>query len=333
MSSSLVFKFVAVLAALGCSNVFALPAPPEKRAGLKILMGNDDGWFEANFRAFNQKLKQDGHTVAGSAPVQNQSGRGSLELPALPLLFEEGQYGSVPKGSPAQGADPQDRSIFYVNSTPVTAIKFGLSDVCPKIFGGKPDLVVSGPNAGNNLGIVTPFSGTVGVATEAVKQGFPAIAFSADSDALSFKNSGPGDNAHVYADLASKVTKAVIASRNGQGFLPPGVSLNVNFAKPSAACPTADKYKFVLTKIYSEILDLTNLIGDALPQVCLLGKDSLKGVCGKDKLPSENSVFGKGCVVTISVMTKDKCDGSVAQQQDVLNRLKLKAQGGLLDCA
>ena len=59
----------------------------------------------------------------------------------------------------------------YVNSYPVTSIKYGIQTLAPRFFGGKPDIAVTGPNVGSNLGVVVLASGTVGAATEAVKEG------------------------------------------------------------------------------------------------------------------------------------------------------------------
>ena len=59
----------------------------------------------------------------------------------------------------------------YVNSYPVTAIRYGIDTLVPKFFGGEPDIAVTGPNVGSNLGVAVLVSGTVGAATEAVKQG------------------------------------------------------------------------------------------------------------------------------------------------------------------
>ncbi|KAG9075287.1 hypothetical protein FS749_013046 [Ceratobasidium sp. UAMH 11750] len=180
-----------------------------------ILIGNDDGWAEANVRAFYLTLKAGEYNVHPpldvkrfnlpsydfqvvlSAPVRDQSGTGSSNAPAYNLT-SPGQYDTVPIGAPAQGADKTDRKLVllpgdernangvhasamvnYVNSYPVTAIEYGIKELSPMFFHGKPDLIVSGPNVGYNLDSSVKISGTVGVATDAVYHGFPAIAFSA----------------------------------------------------------------------------------------------------------------------------------------------------------
>ena len=58
-----------------------------------------------------------------------------------------------------------------MNSYPVTAMRYGIETLSPKFFGGAPDIAVTGPNVGSNLGVVVLASGTVGAATEAVKEG------------------------------------------------------------------------------------------------------------------------------------------------------------------
>ena len=57
---------------------------------------------------------------------------------------------------------------------PSDCVRIGLLGVrCPL-----PDLVVSGVNAGGNMGADTTYSGTVGAAFEAALRGYPALAFS-----------------------------------------------------------------------------------------------------------------------------------------------------------
>jgi 5'-nucleotidase len=65
---------------------------------------------------------------------------------------------------------------WYVTGTPVDCVYFGLMHLCER----QPSLVVSGINAGFNLGSDVLYSGTVGAAVEAYLRGVPAIAISAD---------------------------------------------------------------------------------------------------------------------------------------------------------
>ena len=61
------------------------------------------------------------------------------------------EYNSCPAGSPAEGANATEPRWNYVNSYPVTSMKYGVQTLAPKFFGGPPDLVVSGFNVGGQF--------------------------------------------------------------------------------------------------------------------------------------------------------------------------------------
>jgi 5'-nucleotidase len=64
--------------------------------------------------------------------------------------------------------------VFAVDGSPGQAVNHGIFDVLK----GKPDLVVSGINYGENIGAGLTVSGTVGAAMEAATAGIPALAVS-----------------------------------------------------------------------------------------------------------------------------------------------------------
>jgi 5'-nucleotidase len=64
---------------------------------------------------------------------------------------------------------------YAAEGSPADCVLAGLYDV---LHGGKPDLVLSGVNRGNNAAENVMYSGTVGGALEAALQGLPAIALS-----------------------------------------------------------------------------------------------------------------------------------------------------------
>lgn len=144
------------LALLGLANAAVIP----RHDGIKIVIGNDDGWATANIRQFYDTLNQSGHKTLISAPVYNRSGTGSLQFWPIPLLTS-GQFDTIPAGAPGTGSDQNDPNICYVNSFPATAIQYGINEFAPKRLGGKPDLAVTGINVGMNLGLINEFSGTV----------------------------------------------------------------------------------------------------------------------------------------------------------------------------
>jgi 5'/3'-nucleotidase SurE len=201
----------------------------------------------------------------------------------------------------------------------VTSIKYGISTLAPDLFanGSPPDLAVSGPNVGSNLGLVTLFSGTVGAATYAANSAnIPAIAFSGSSGTQTAWNVSTGVPAYsqIYADLSTTLTTALIAS--GTPYLPQGIWLNVNFPDVSdSACNDMRDFEFVLSRIYA-----------AIP---LITPDDVS-TCGSTRLPTETDVVGttSGCFVSVSVGdASSKLDADATSQAVVLDKLS-----GLLTC-
>lgn len=185
------FRYLLVI----CLCTYGLPVN-----ALTILLCNDDGYQKSNIRVLYQKLKAAGHTVRISAPKDDQSGKSSSITFLRPVEI---------------GKDETDESINFVGGTPVMAVLYGL-DV---LYTTPPDLVISGPNAGNNLGIATNLSGTVGAAVMALKRNVPAIAVSASSSE---------QNLELVADIVLSLVNALEKNRGNGALLPHGLGLNIN---------------------------------------------------------------------------------------------------------
>lgn len=71
------------------------------------------------------------------------------------------------------------RAAWKLGGTPVDCVKVGLIHLLDE----KPDWVLSGINNGYNAGFDISYSGTLGAAFEAVRNGIPAMAFSIRSEA------------------------------------------------------------------------------------------------------------------------------------------------------
>jgi len=131
-------------------------------APLQVLVTNDDGVEAAGIDALVQALLGLPDTeVTVVAPAGNQSGSGSNTTPG-PLAVTDATTAS---GYPAKAVEgfPADAIIWALDQDGV--------DV-------RPQLVISGINAGQNLGPATEISGTVGAAKAAVARGIPALATS-----------------------------------------------------------------------------------------------------------------------------------------------------------
>jgi 5'-nucleotidase len=100
-------------------------------------------------------------------------------------------------------------------------------------------MVVSGINAGSNLGDDTVYSGTVAGAREGSMYGIPAVAFS-----LRY---GPAMDFPFWADQAETLCRRLLASP-----LPSGIFLNVNFpdGPPQGIRTTRLSRKFARSSIY-----------------------------------------------------------------------------------
>lgn len=128
---------------------------------MRILITNDDGIHAPGLevlKAIADELAGPEGDVWTVAPAFEQSGVGHCISYTRPMMIA--QHG--PRRFAAEGS-------------PADCILAGLYDV---LKDGRPDLVLSGVNAGNNSAENALYSGTVGGAMEAALQGIPAIALS-----------------------------------------------------------------------------------------------------------------------------------------------------------
>ncbi len=127
---------------------------------LDILVTNDDGIGAPGIDAVVESLRQvAGVDVTVVAPATNQSGTGDSTTP-----------GGVTSSASATASG---YAGVAVNGTPADSVLHAL-----RVLGETPDLVVSGINEGQNMGPIIPFSGTVGAARTAARNGVPALATS-----------------------------------------------------------------------------------------------------------------------------------------------------------
>lgn len=232
-----------------------------------------------------------------------------MDAPPTTVDSDGCEYASCPGGSPPTGANASDPRLNYVNSYPVTSIKTGIDVTAPKLWSGAaPELALSGPNVGSNIGPTVLVSGTVGAAVYAAKTAqIPAIAFSGGNGDATAWNVPTPLHSKVYADLALNITTTIV--NGGKPFLPANVFLNVNFPDVSATkCSSASQFKYIFTRIYSGITSPPDA-----------------DWCGTTRLPWEVTTVNKdGCYVTISPGdANDKTDvNDVAVQNQIINKLK-----------
>jgi 5'-nucleotidase len=172
---------------------------------MRFLLTNDDGIYAQGLAAIKQTLESIGEVVV-IAPVTEQSAVGhtitiSDPLKVIPIHRSGEFYGYGITGSPAD------------------CVKLGVS--C--IMDSPPDVVVSGINKGENVGINVLYSGTVSAATEALILGYTGIALSVDN--------------YLSPDYAAaSVFGARIAARLASLTEPLPFALNIN----CPSCPIDD---------------------------------------------------------------------------------------------
>jgi 5'-nucleotidase len=220
---------------------------------LDIVISNDDGFESAYSHALYQKLKAAGHRIILSASTQDQSGQGSASSGMRPMteLTKDTRAGSVKAGAPSFGALPGDDAVNYVDGSPGMAVLYAIDKLAPTLWHKRPDLVISGPNYGNNLAGAAVGSGTIAAALFAVNRGVPAIAV---SDAHSFHYRGyqklaEGDIDYEIADVTLKLVSQLEqqAKKTHKPLLPPGIGLNVNI--PAFAPGTGKSIRYRLTRL------------------------------------------------------------------------------------
>lgn len=123
---------------------------------MHILITNDDGYLAPGIKILAQELSQVAE-ISVVAPDRNKSGASNSLTLMRPLRVE-------------QSAD----DFYYVDGTPTDCVHLALSGLLDRA----PDMVVSGINAGPNLGDDVLYSGTVAAAMEGRYLGLPAIAVS-----------------------------------------------------------------------------------------------------------------------------------------------------------
>lgn len=123
---------------------------------MNILVSNDDGYQAPGIICLVETLRQIAE-ITVVAPDRNRSGASNsltLEYPLRPKYADNG--------------------FIYVDGTPTDCVHLAVTGLLTTL----PDIVVSGINAGHNLGDDVIYSGTVAAAMEGRFLGLPALAVS-----------------------------------------------------------------------------------------------------------------------------------------------------------
>ena len=176
----------------------------EYELNVKILVTNDDGPFSPGLAILREAVKGLGEAIT-VVPETPKSATGLGLTLHKPLRVNR--------------ITSNDDFIYLVSGTPSDVIYIAMN-----VISGKPDLVVSGINIGDNLSVqVILTSGTIGAVLQAAIEGVPGIAFSAAVDSPEELEEGE------YRNFILRVARLVTRITIEEG-LPKGIdALNVNF--------------------------------------------------------------------------------------------------------
>jgi 5'-nucleotidase len=195
---------VALVASIvACAPVHAQPFP------MRVLVTNDDGVGAEGISVLIEHLSEiRGMDIELIAPATNQSGTGSNYSTTPIDVFPASTAGGF--GGLAVRGFPSDTVLFGFRSGEFP----------------RPDLVVSGINAGQNIADAVTISGTVGAALTAAKMGVPAFAVSqALGTPLSYEDAAAYTTELVRRFRSSATFRRLLRTpRSGRGLV-----VNINF--------------------------------------------------------------------------------------------------------
>ncbi len=183
---------------------------------MRILLTNDDGLRAPGIEAMHDALTRpeggfDGPLgeVTTIAPLTVQSATSHGVTFHEPLMIREEQVNDRMSG-------------VAVDGRPADCVKLAIASLWPEKFGqgSRPDLLISGMNAGANAGINVIYSGTVAAALEAAFLGIPSIAVSL--------HIGRGGMTKTRFDVAARHARRAIEQILSHGPLTPHTCLSIN---------------------------------------------------------------------------------------------------------
>jgi len=201
---------------------------------MKILLTNDDGISSPGIRLLAASLRSAGHRVFLVAPDQNRSGCShSILFLNGPLKLSE-----------------IEQDTWSCSGTPVdcviTALLGGIPEISISTEGTAlnmeraPDLILSGINAGANLGTDIIYSGTASAARQGSFFGIPSVALSLVESDISWQ----------WDNVISYITEKLISI---MGYWKADTFVNVNFPntekKPAALVPVFPSLRYYNDRI------------------------------------------------------------------------------------
>ncbi|WP_125154153.1 5'/3'-nucleotidase SurE [Clostridium rectalis] len=166
---------------------------------MKLLLTNDDGINALGLHILAKKLEKEHDLIIAAPSLQKSASSHSITI-LNPISIKEVKLPGIKSKS------------FSIGGTPADCVKVAIN----KLLDDEIDMVISGINAGTNLGMDVLYSGTVSAAIEAAINKIPSIAMSSEIR-----------NNLVYYESAAEYA-AMIISKSKQNFTKEDLVLNVN---------------------------------------------------------------------------------------------------------
>ena len=191
-----------------------------------ILITNDDGWQAPGIQALARAIGPiaELYVVAPDGPRSGAACAITCTEPVRYRLLpaDELAQAAVPEHPEAKAcvktqADADNVHWFACSGTPVDCVKLALHNILPR----RPDLLLSGINAGDNASISVHYSGTMGAVLEGCMKGIPSIGLS-----LYLARGQRYAEHRVGADTLQAIAR--LCQTVVQRGLPTGVCLNIN---------------------------------------------------------------------------------------------------------
>lgn len=185
---------------------------------MRVLLTNDDGIHAPGIEALYDALTDPARVLGG--PLAE------VVWPVAPLTVQSATSHGITFHTPLMTSDEQvspAMSGVSVDGRPADCVKLAIGSMWPERFGpgSRPDLVISGMNAGANVGINVIYSGTVAAAIEAAFLGVSSIAVSL--------HIGRGRTRFdLAARMARRVIETILRAGAPGGLLGPHSCVSIN---------------------------------------------------------------------------------------------------------
>ncbi|MGJ0184341.1 5'/3'-nucleotidase SurE [Corynebacterium glyciniphilum] len=339
--------FSTLVAATACASNASTDAAIESEPSattlenMRVLLTNDDSMQASDeeknndglgLYAVRKALCEAGADVVVIAPWAAQSGKGTAvsnsgtfhaaDAPAIPVGFED-DCATAPTEGAVFGLclDDDECTDESESATPADTVKFAMRGGLEALVGwqDRPELVVSGTNAGSNVASSVTDSGTLAAGIAALEHYVPAVAFSQTY-------STPGSYAPENYSAAAEWGTAFIESLLAEDVLSQHAFLtSVNY--PNALHNTVGEPKFTEVGTAASAYHTYSRNSDDSFEI---GLQECEGVdlCEEAKDPADWQTVLDDNEISVSAITPDRTYASSISVDPALERLQDMVSAG-----